>query len=78
MVVTLVAVSHAIAITLIAVGLVPWAAYWLVAVAAGGLAGGLLLRSRAKAKLAKGHPKAALERATSDAAWVADRAEDVG
>lgn len=77
MVVTLVAVSHAMAITLIAIGLAPWAAYWLVAVIAGGLAGALRLRSRAKAKQAKGQPKAALERATTDAAWVADRAEDV-
>lgn len=77
MVVTLIAVSHALAITLIRLGLVPWASYWLVAVAAAGIAGLMLLRARNRAKHSKGHPKDALKRARHDAAWVAERAGDV-
>lgn len=76
MVVTLVAVSHALAITMIALGLVAWAAYWLVALLAGGLAAAMLMRARANAKSKRGRPAAALERATSDASWVAERAQD--
>jgi hypothetical protein len=76
MVVTLVAVSHALAITMIALGLPAWAAYWVVVVLAAGVAGVMLLRARGKAKSKRGKPRDALERATSDAAWVADRAQD--
>lgn len=77
MVVTLVAVSHALAITLVALGLAAWAAYWLVAVVAAGFALAMVRRHSDHARQANGQPKAALERATSDAAWVANRAEKV-
>lgn len=66
MVVTLVAVCHALAITMVALGLPPWAAYWIVVVLASGVAALMLLRAKAKARSTRGRPGAALERATSD------------
>ena len=76
MVVTLVAVCHALAITMIALDVPPWVAYWAVVVLAGGLAAVMLLRARAKARSKRGQPLAALKRATSDASWAAERAQD--
>jgi Flp pilus assembly protein TadB len=67
MVVTLVAVSHALAITLVALGAPPWAAYWGVAVLAGAVALLMIRRARARTRVDRGRPGAALERAASDA-----------
>jgi len=67
MVVTLVAVCHALAITMVALGVPAYFAYWIVAALATGIA--LLMRARAKriAENRRGQPVAALERAKADA-----------
>lgn len=67
MVVTLVAVCHALAITMVALGVPAYLAYWGVAVLATGLA--LVMRARAKriADNRRGQPGAALARAKDDA-----------
>lgn len=67
----------AIAVTLVAVGLEPWAAYWIVAAVAVLVL--VLMAKRAgsaKQGAAGGDPAKALERAKDDAAWLADRASD--
>src|SRR5690349_12608042 len=58
MVVLLVAICHALAITAIALGAPPWAAYWGVAVLAGVVAALMVLRARAKARSKRGQPLA--------------------
>ncbi len=67
MVVTLVAVCHALAITLVALGVPAYLAYWGVALLATGIA--LVMRARARriADNRRGQPVAALERAKADA-----------
>lgn len=72
-----VAVIMALAVTLVTLGLQPWAAHWIVAgVALIGLA--LVVRRAKKQKTgsAGGDPGAAVARAGQDAAWLADRASD--
>lgn len=66
----------AIAVSLVALGLAPWIAYWIVAALAAGILVVMVRRAANATKHAAGDPAKALERAKHDAAWLADRASD--
>jgi hypothetical protein len=73
-IVTALLAGIAVAMTLIALGLPAWAAFWIVTAAAAGLGVGLVRRALRKARdtgQAAGH---AAERVKDDVAWISDEA----
>jgi len=74
MIVTALLLGIALAQTLVAVGLPPWAAYWIVTAAGAVLGLGLARRAKTKARSSGDAAERVAERVKDDVAWIAGNA----